>query len=86
MFEEKRFDPLILTPTIGIQELLHKIEYIGNNLSGYTEKLVSSFADIDPYRKVQTNLRNSNIAYLEWDQPQMLLFAQKILHLTTNGI
>ena len=35
-----RFDPLILTDHIGLDELLRKIENIGNQLLGYTEKLV----------------------------------------------
>lgn len=41
-----RFDPLILTDKINIDLLLKKIEYIGNKLFGYTEKLIFSFADI----------------------------------------
>lgn len=41
-----RFDPLILTDKIGIQELLEKIQHIVLELNGYTERLVFSFADI----------------------------------------
>lgn len=33
-----QFDPLILTHEIDIDKLLRKIEYIGNQLQGYTEK------------------------------------------------
>lgn len=44
-----RFDPLILTDKIGINELLGKIRNIGRQLKGYTEKLVFSFADIAGY-------------------------------------
>ena len=41
-----RFDPLILTDKISIDTLLDRIEYIGDRLKGYTEKLVFSFVDI----------------------------------------
>ena len=51
-----RFDPLIITPTISSRELLKRIWNIGNQLKGYTEKLVFSFVDVKAYRKVQNNL------------------------------
>jgi len=51
-----RFDPLIVTPTLTPRNLLKKIWYIGNQLKGYTDKLVFSFIDINGYRKVQNNL------------------------------
>ena len=51
-----RFDPLILTDKIDMDKLLQKIENIGEQLKGYTEKLVFSFADILSYRKVKSNL------------------------------
>lgn len=76
-----RFDPLILTDTIGINDLLHKIEYIGDQLLGYTEKLVFSFADIASYRKVKANLEKNNINYREWDDTTMLEFASKLAEL-----
>ncbi len=41
-----RFDPLVLTDKIGVNELLRKIDIIGNQLKDYTEKLVFSFADM----------------------------------------
>jgi len=71
-----RFDPLILTDDISIDTLLAKIEHIGNQLQGYTEKLVFSYADILSYRKVKANLKKSNIPYQEWPEPQMLEFAK----------
>ena len=51
-----RFDPLIITPTIGPRELLTRIWHVGNKLKGYTDKLVFSFVDVKAYRKVQNNL------------------------------
>ena len=51
-----RFDPLIMTPQITPRMLLSKIWKIGNQLKGYTDKLVFSFVDVQAYRKVQNNL------------------------------
>lgn len=76
-----RFDPLILTENIGIDDLLRKIEFIGDSLYGYTEKLVFSFADIASYRKVKSNLEKNNINYREWDETSMLEFASKLAEL-----
>ena len=76
-----RFDPLILTDDISIDTLLSKIECIGNQLLGYTEKMVFSFADILSYRKVKANLEKSNIPYHEWTEPQMLEFAERLAEL-----
>ena len=41
-----RFDPLILTDEINMDTLLNRIEQIGEQLRGYTDKMVFSFADI----------------------------------------
>ncbi len=51
-----RFDPLIVSKKITTRDLLSRIWYIGNQLKGYTEKLVFSFVDVKAYRKVQNNL------------------------------
>lgn len=76
-----RFDPLILTDKIGVDELLRKTENIGNQLKGYTDKLVFSFADIQIYKKVQNNLRNSSIQYQEFDEQTMNEFAVELQRL-----
>ena len=73
-----RFDPLILSDSIDIDRLLDKIENIGNQLLGYTEKLVFSFADILSYRKVQANLQKANVNYIDWQDWQMREFSQKL--------
>lgn len=73
-----RFDPLVLTDNINIDKLLDKVENIGNQLLGYTEKLVFSFADILSYRKVQTNLQKANINYIDWQENQMREFARRL--------
>jgi len=51
-----RFDPLIITDKLTPRELLIRIWNIGNQLMGYTNKLVFSFVDVKAYRKVQNNL------------------------------
>lgn len=76
-----RFDPLILTESIGIDDLLRKIEFIGDSLWGYTEKLVFSFADIASYRKVKANLEKNNVPFREWTEETMLEFASKLAEL-----
>lgn len=73
-----RFDPLILTDEITIDTLLEKIEYIGNQLQGYTEKLVFSFADILSYRKVKANLEKIHIPYKDWTEPQMVKLGEEL--------
>lgn len=76
-----RFDPMILTDKIGVDELLRKVDNIGNQLKGVTEKLVFSFADILEYRKVKVNLEKNNIPYRVWDLMQMEQFAEGISEL-----
>ena len=76
-----RFDPLLLTDDISIDTLLSKIECIGDQLQGYTEKLVFSYADILSYRKVKANLEKSHIPYHEWTEPQMQEFAERLAEL-----
>lgn len=81
-----RFDPLILTDKISIDDLLSKIEGIGNQLMAYTEKLVFSFADIASYRKVSGNLTSHGINYREWTESEMLDFARQLSELNhRNG-
>lgn len=76
-----RFDPLVLTDDISIDILLEKIEKIGDQLKGYTEKLVFSYADIFVYKKVKANLQNNNIPYHEWTEPHMIEFAERLSEL-----
>lgn len=73
-----RFDPMILTDDISVDDLLRKVQYIGDQLKGYTEKLVFSYADIAMYRKVKHNLEVSGIPYHEWEIGQMEKFAEKL--------
>lgn len=73
-----RFDPLILTEDISVEDLLHKVQNIGDQLKDYTEKLVFSYADIAMYKKVKHNLEVNGIPYREWETQQMEMFAEKL--------
>ena len=79
-----RFDPLILTDKIGVDELLGKVENVGDQLKNYTDKLVFSFADIKIYKKVQNNLRSNSIPYQEFNERTMNEFATGLQHLNEN--
>ena len=73
-----RFDPMILTDNLSMDNLLEKVQNIGDQLKDHTEKLVFSFADIASYRKVKHNLEVNRIPYHEWEIPQMEEFAQRL--------
>ena len=73
-----RFDPLILTDKIGVDDLIEKIERIGDSLKDYTEKLVFSYADIASYKKVKANLEKNGINYTEWTEEAMNEFASRL--------
>lgn len=79
-----RFDPLILSDNITIENLLDKISHIADKLAGYTEKLVFSFADIASYKKVARNMQLERVVYREWDEPAMLEFASRLSELNKS--
>lgn len=56
-----RFDPLVLSDRITVQNLLEKIRSIGDRIVPYTERLVFSFVDIEKYSKVRRNLQAAGI-------------------------
>jgi hypothetical protein len=72
-----RFDPMLLTDKVNISQLLEKLDYIGNQLKGYTKKLVISFADtnVNLYKNAAANLKRSNVVYNEWDERLMNEFS-----------
>ena len=57
-----RFDPLILSDRITVQDLLEKIRCIGDRITPFTERLVFSFVDIEKYGKVQRNLQVAGVS------------------------
>ena len=76
-----RFDPLILTNEINENNLLDKIRNVGDKIHNYTSKLVFSFADINIYRKVKSNLKREGIEYIEFDKNRMEFVARGISEL-----
>ncbi len=79
-----RFDPLILTDIIASDILLEKVERVAEQLKGYTEKLVFSFADIASYRSVAKNLRDYGVNYREWTAADMDDFARRLSELNSS--
>jgi DNA repair photolyase len=79
-----RFDPLILTDKIDIDELLRRVKNIGDELKDYTTKLVFSFVDIGIYRKVENNLKKDNVNYIEWTPQLMEEFAKGLSKINKN--
>lgn len=73
-----RFDPLLMTDQISGNTLLHRLSYIAEQLKGYTQKLVFSFADIVSYKKVKRNLEMDSVHYMDWTEKQMKMFAAKL--------
>lgn len=79
-----RYDPLILTKDIDVNELLKRVKNIGNQIHEFTEKLVFSFVDIDIYKKVENNLKKEDVPYIEWNETSMDEFAQGISQINKN--
>lgn len=79
-----RFDPLILTDKISVDDLLLKVKNIGDQLKGYTEKLVFSYADITIYKKVKANLEDNHINYREFNECDMIKFASGLQELNRD--
>ena len=63
-----RYDPLLLTDTLAVADLLAKVERIGRELHPYTEKLVFSFANVTGYAKVKKNLEQSGVRFRDFDE------------------
>ncbi len=80
-----RFDPMILTDKIGISELLQKVSFLAEQLQGYTDTLIFSFADIAGYRKVGRNLAANGIGYEEWTEVGMREFALRLSQLNKES-
>lgn len=77
-----RFDPLLLSNTITIDTLIKNIEFVGYQIHEFTEKLVISFIDITPYKKVRTNLNNAGFSDIrEFTHEEMKEFGYKLSQL-----
>ena len=76
-----RFDPLIISDKLHPDELLKRIEKIGDQLFPYTNKLVISFIDIEIYKKVKRNLSALPDKIQEIDITTMHYFARELMRL-----
>ena len=79
-----RFDPMVLTDRISKDDLLEKVERIGNQFKGYTKKLVFSFADILEYKKVKANLEKNHINYRPFEKDDMEYLARGLMGLNKS--
>ena len=86
-----RYDPLILTPNLGTDQLLNRIKNIGDIIHPYTEKLIFSFVQINRYRKVRSKLlkestvfNTKNLVDAEFRKAQKIEFAKKLTKLNTK--
>lgn len=66
-----RFDPMILTKEMGVNELLDRVDGVACQLKGYSEKLVFSFANIKRARHVSANMKRANIKVREIKERDM---------------
>jgi len=53
-----RFDPLVLSDSLTVSDLLERMQRIGDRIAPFTNRLVFSFVDIEKYAKVRRNLMN----------------------------
>ena len=57
-----RYDPLVLSDQISVDNLLCKVRRIGNQIHPFTTRLIISFVDISRYGKVQQNLKKLGLS------------------------
>lgn len=75
-----RYDPILLTPTIGIDYHVRYFEKLAKLLSGYTEQCVISFLDI--YKRIESRLRSQDISTPFEKQVEIL--AEKLSQIAKN--
>ena len=73
-----RYDPILRTRNLSLDEILDRIYRIGEKISLYTKKLVLSFADIANYSRVAYNLNKKDSSARELNKDERLYFAQKL--------
>ena len=80
-----RFDPLLLSNSVTVDELLGRIGSIGDQIARYTERLVFSFIDIARYPRVQRNLARSDLSGIrEFTPDEMRQFASGLSELNED--
>lgn len=81
-----RYDPLVLNKFISINDLVKRIENIGNELIEYTNKYIFSFVDIHEYTKIKRRFLNSKIEIREFENAEKEEFAQRISKIYSNWL
>lgn len=71
-----RFDPLVLTRRTGVAELLERAAAIGDQLKGYTERMVFSFVDLAAYRGAALRMARTGLGCREFTPEEMTLWAE----------
>ena len=71
-----RFDPLLLSRTTPLEELLRRMTALGDSLHPYTSKLVFSFADLHAYARAARRCTAANAEIREFESEEMTAFAQ----------
>jgi DNA repair photolyase len=66
-----RFDPVLLTTDLSVDIILRRMERIGDMLANHTNRLVFSFVDIAPYRKVAANIKAKGVNCRELSSEEM---------------
>lgn len=79
-----RFDPLLLTASLGPNELLDKIQKVGSQIHRFTEQLVISFADIENYPKVKAKLARNKVLWHPFDEKSIEQIAKGLQCLNTE--
>jgi len=74
-----RYDPLLLTDSLGVNQLVERVTQVGERIHPFTEKLVIAFADIERYAKVRTRLRRFGQGCREFSLEEMRAFAEKLV-------
>ena len=80
-----RFDPLIVTPQLTPSLLLQKIRRVGEEIKGYTSKLVFSFVDVKAYKKVQNNL-TKELSYFDKNTVEHAELQKEQIHEIAEGL
>lgn len=79
-----RSDPLLLSDSLHAEDLLERINTLGNTISTHTEKLVFSFIDINQYPKVKKNLETLNAGYREFSESEMTQFSSNLVTISSK--
>lgn len=80
-----RFDPLLLSETISVEDLLTRISDIGDRIARHAGRLVISFIDIEKYPRVRRNLASAGYSGIrEFSGEEIRRFADGLSHLNAE--